>query len=242
MAEVTAILRRLQDNLVQHFGHAPRAAGDRKSPEWSMVQGLIGSRMPSEQSSAVADGLLERMGTWDAVAALPAETLASELKGIRFPNQGAKRVHDVLGAIVAQRGAVDLSCLDAMDDADAIAWLEALPGLGRKIAAQILNASTLARRALVLDTHHLRILARMGLIGAKDDTARAYDAIMPLLPPEWDAATIDEHHMLMKELGRTHCKPKSIACPTCPALALCATGQETTAPRTGQETTAPRTS
>ena len=231
MADATETLRRLQGRLVDHFGPMKRDAAHRKSPEWTMVQGLIGSRMPSEQSSAVADGLIERLGSWDAVAALPVDRLAKELKGIRFPNQGAKRVHDVLGAVMAQRGSVDLSCLTAMDDAEAIAWLEGLPGLGRKIAAQVLNASTLDRRALVLDTHHLRILARMGLIGAKDDTARAYDAIMPALPPEWDAPTIDEHHMLMKALGRTHCRPKTIDCASCPALALCATGQETVGAR-----------
>ncbi len=225
MAEVTETLRRLQANLVQRFGPMRREAAARRSPEWTMVQGLIGSRMPSEQSSAVADGLLARRGSWDAVAALPVDQLASELKRIRFPNQCARRVHDVLGAIVARRGRVDLSHLAALDTPAAIAWLEALPGLGRKIAAQVMNASTLDRPALVLDTHHLRILLRMGLIGARDDTVKAYDAIMPLLPPEWDAASIDEHHMLMKALGRTHCKPKTLDCPNCPALALCATGQ-----------------
>lgn len=225
MADVTATLRRLQDNLVQRFGHMLRAPDARKSPEWTMVQGLIGSRMPSEQSSAVADGLIERLGSWDAVAALPQDRLALELKGIRFPNQGAKRVHEVLGAVIAQRGTVDLSHLPDLHTAETIAWLEALPGLGRKIAAQVMNTSIFARPALVLDTHHLRILARLKLIGAKDDTAKAYDALMPLLPPEWDAAVIDEHHMLMKELGRTHCKPKAPRCPDCPALALCPTGQ-----------------
>lgn len=224
-SSTTDILRRLQDNLIQRFGHMLRKPEARKPPEWNLVQGLIGSRMPSEQSGAVADGLLERKGSWDAVAALSQESLAAELKGIRFPNQGAKRVNDVLGAVVAQRGKVDLSHLAGLDTAAAIAWLEALPGLGRKIAAQVMNASTLGRPALVLDTHHLRILARMGLIAEKAPTEKAYDAIMPLLPPEWDAATIDEHHMLMKELGRTHCKPKTLDCPDCPALALCITGQ-----------------
>lgn len=221
----TDILRRLQDNLVQRFGHMLRTPEARKAPEWNLVQGLIGSRMPSEQSGAVADRVLAEHTSWDAVAALPQERLSTELKGIRFPNQGAKRVHDVLSAVVALRGSVDLAHLAAMTVADAIAWLDALPGLGRKIAAQVLNASTLDRPALVLDTHHLRILARLGLIAAKATTEKAYDAIMPLLPPEWDAAIIDEHHMLMKELGRTHCKPKNPLCPDCPALALCPTGQ-----------------
>ncbi|WP_394270259.1 endonuclease III domain-containing protein [Qipengyuania sp.] len=195
-----------------------------------MVQGLIGSRMQSEQSSAVADGVLARLGSWDALARMPVDRIAHELKGVRFPNQSAKRVHNVLGAIVARKGKVDLTHLERCDTPTAIAWLESLPGVGRKIAAQVVNTSTLDRAALVLDTHHLRILARLGLIGPKDSTAKAYDGIMPLLPPSWDAATIDEHHQLMKALGRAICRPAKPLCPECPALSLCPTGQARTGP------------
>jgi endonuclease III len=203
----------------------PRADADRRAPEWSLVQGLIGSRMPSEVSSAVADRVLAECGSWDAVAALPPDALAMALKGVRFPNQSAKRVHGVLGAIREKVGKVDLSGLAAMDTDEAIAWLEALPGAGRKIAAQVVNTTTLDRPALVLDTHHLRILARLGLIGAGHDTAAAYDALMPSLPADWDSRTIDEHHRLMKELGRAICTPTDPDCPECPALSLCPTGQ-----------------
>lgn len=205
-----------------------RAPEDRRAPEWALVQGLIGSRMPSAASSAVADRVLTECGSWDAVAALPNEALTAALKGVRFPNQSAKRVSGVLGAIREKMGKVDLSLLESMDTPDAIAWLEALPGTGRKIAAQVVNTTTLDRPALVLDTHHLRILARLGLIGEGVDTAKAYDTLMPQLPPEWDAATIDEHHMLMKELGREVCTPKNPKCPDCPALSLCPTGQSRT--------------
>jgi endonuclease-3 len=184
--------------------------------------------MPSEVSSAVADRVLAEHGSWDAVAALPLDELAKALKGVRFPNQSAKRVHGVLGAIRERQGKVDLSLLEGMDTPSAIAWLEALPGAGPKIAAQVVNTTTLDRPALVLDTHHLRILARLGLIEEGVDTGKAYDALMPQLPKEWDAETIDEHHMLMKELGREVCTPKSPKCPECPALSLCPTGQART--------------
>ncbi|MEO5707639.1 MAG: endonuclease III [Alteraurantiacibacter sp.] len=222
---VTQTLVRLQQALVQRFGHKRRAPADYHAPEWSLVQGLIGSRMPSEVSSAVADRVLAEYGSWDKVAALSPEALAKALHGVRFPNQSAKRVHGVLGAIHANVGKVDLSCLAAMDTPAAIAWIEALPGAGRKIAAQVLNTTTLQRPALVLDTHHLRILARLGLIAEGADTAKAYDAIMPALPSDWDAETIDEHHQLMKELGREICTPKDPDCPACPVLSLCPTGQ-----------------
>jgi endonuclease III len=225
---VTETLHRLQDALVQRFGHRTRRPEDRRAPEWALVQGLIGSRMPSEASSGVTDRVLAECGSWDAVADLSPDALASALKGVRFPNQSARRVHDVLGAIRAKIGKVDLSCLAEMDTPDAIAWLEALPGAGPKIAAQVVNTTTLGRPALVLDTHHLRILARLGLIADGEDTGKAYERLMPLLPGAWDAATIDEHHRLMKELGREVCTPKNPRCPDCPVLSLCPTGQART--------------
>lgn len=224
----TETLGRLQDTLVQRFGHMRRAPQNRRAPEWALAQGLIGSRMPSDASSAVADRVLAEHGSWDAVAALSLDALAVALKGVRFPNQSAKRVHGVLDAIREKVGRVDLSLLEGMTTPEAVAWLEALPGAGRKIAAQVVNTTTLDRPALVLDTHHLRILARLGLIAQGEDTAKAYDVMMPQLPPEWDAATIDEHHMLMKELGREVCTPKNPKCPDCPALSLCPTGQSRT--------------
>jgi endonuclease-3 len=225
---ITSLLRRIQDALVQRFGHMPRAPGDRRAPEWSLVQGLIGSRMPSEVSSAVADRVLAEYGSWDAVAMLAPDALAKALRGVRFPNQSAKRVHGVLGAIRDKVGTVDLSCLGAMDTPAAIAWLEALPGAGPKIAAQVVNTTTLERPALVLDTHHLRIAARLGLIAEGEDTGDAYASLMPQLPSEWDAHTIDEHHRLMKELGRAICTPKDPDCPVCPLLSMCPTGQART--------------
>ncbi len=225
---VTQTLKRLQDALVQRFGHMPRAAEDRRAPEWSLVQGLIGSRMNSDASSAVADRALAEFGSWDAVADLTPDALAKALKGVRFPNQSAKRVHNVLGAIRAKVGSVDLSSLERMDTAEAIAWLEALPGAGPKIAAQVVNTTTLDRPALVLDTHHLRILARLMLIEPGEDTSKVYARLMSQLPADWGAETIDEHHRLMKELGREICTPKNPKCPDCPLLSLCPTGQART--------------
>ncbi len=74
-----------------------------------------------------------------------------------------------------------------------------------------MNTSIFARPAIVLDTHHRRIVQRMGLVPAKADTTRAYDALMPAIPPEWTAAKMDEHHLLTKTLGQTICRPSSIA-------------------------------
>lgn len=194
-----------------------------------LVQGVIGARTKSEVSNAATDRLLKRYGSWEAVAGAPLGDLQAELVTQTYPNIAAERLKGSLSALVALRGAVDLSHLKEMDTLAAMRWLEQLPGIGRKIAAGVMNASTLDRRAIVLDGHHTRILQRMGLVPPKANTDRAFEAIMPVMPQEWDGADFDEHHLLMKKLGQTWCRPSTPDCETCPALALCQTGQRRTA-------------
>ena len=108
---------------------------------------------------------------------------------------------------------------------EALAWLEQLPGVARKNSAGVMNASAFNRKAMVIDGHHRRIMQRMGIVPARADTAKTYDALMPVLPPEWSAEDMDEHHLLLKKLGQTHCRPRTPDCANCFARADCATGK-----------------
>ena len=222
----TDVLRRLQALLVQRFGRIERAAAEWRRPEWVLVQGVIGARTKSPVSNAATDRLLTRWGSWEAVAQAPLKDLQAELSTQTYPAIAAERLKASLSALVEQRGAVDLSHLSEMETGAAMDWLERLPGIGRKIAAGVMNASTLDRRAIVLDGHHTRILQRMGLVPPKADTKRAFDAIMPVMPEEWSGAEFDEHHLLMKKLGQTWCRPSAPQCGECPAQSLCETGRK----------------
>ena len=221
----TETLRRLQALLVQRFGRIERAAEAWRRPEWALVQGVIGSRTRSEISNLATDRLLARWGSWEAVAEAPLAELQAELETQTYPNVAGERLKACLTDLIARRGSVDLAHLEPMETLAAMQWLEQLPGVGRKIAAGVMNASTLDRRAVVLDGHHRRILQRMGLVPPKANTDRAFAAIMPAMPPEWSGADYDEHHLLMKQLGRTWCRPSAPQCPACPAQALCETGR-----------------
>ncbi|OYX65778.1 MAG: endonuclease III [Sphingomonadales bacterium 32-64-17] len=221
----TETLRRLQPLLVQRFGHIQRAAAEWRAPEWVLVQGVIGARTKSEVSNSATDRLLKRYGNWESVATAPLAQLQDALSSQTYPNIAAERLKASLTDLIARRGSVDLSHLQGMGTQDAMDWLEQLPGVGRKIAAGVMNASTLDRPVLVLDSHHRRILQRMGLVPAKADTARAYAAIMPVMPPEWCAADYDEHHLLMKKVGQTWCRPTRPDCANCVAQSLCETGR-----------------
>lgn len=217
-------LKRVHTALIATFGRIERPDNKRRDPVWTLVQGVIGARTKTAVSNAETDALLERFGSWEAVAKAPLDELTAILSNQTFPEQSAKRLKDCLAQIIAERGSVDLRHLSNLETADLMGWLELLPGIARKISAGIANTSIFERRALVLDTHHRRVMQRMGLVPPKADTNRAYDALMPVLPEGWTAKDIDEHHLLVKRVGQTVCRPSATYCNRCPVRSECATG------------------
>ncbi len=221
----TDILRRLHAALIERFGRIIRPPDKRRSPEWVLVHGVIGAQTKTAASNASTDGLLAEFGSWDAVAAVPVPELEARLQRQTFPSVAARRLSQCLNAIIAERGSVDLRHLSNLPLAEAMAWLETLPGVARKNSAGVMNASTLDRKAMVIDGHHRRIMQRMGVVPPKADTAKVYDALMQILPEEWSAQDMDEHHLLLKKLGQSHCRPRQPECDQCPAKPDCDTGK-----------------
>lgn len=221
----SARLARIHAGLIEAFGHIERGHDRHRDPVWTLVQGVIGAQTKTPVSNASTDALLARFGTWEAVAREDERGLQSILRGQTFPSVAAERLKACLLAIIADRGAVDMRHLSNLPDDVAMAWLEALPGVGRKIAAGVMNTSLFARRQLVIDGHHRRVMQRVGLVPPRADTARAYTALMPILPEDWNAADIDEHHLLVKRLGQVHCCPSHPHCERCPIRPHCDTGR-----------------
>ncbi|MGB3710218.1 MAG: endonuclease III [Erythrobacter sp.] len=220
----TERLRRMHAALLTRYGRIERPSEKRRKPEWVLVHGVIGAQTKTAASNASTDALLHEFGDWNAVAAMPVAELEARLRRQTFPNVAATRLKACLETIIEQRGSVDLRHLSNLPTQDAMAWLETLPGVGRKISAGVMNASTFARRTMVIDGHHRRIMQRARVVPPRADTARAYDALMPIVPGEWSAADIDEHHLLLKKLGQTYCRPRAPICESCPIRGDCATG------------------
>jgi len=220
----TQRLRRAQAALIERFGRIVRPPDKRRDPVWVLVHGVIGAQTKTAASNASTDGLLCEFGSWDAVAQVSLPELEARLQRQTFPTVAAQRLSRCLRAIIATRGSVDLAHLADLPTSEAMAWLETLPGVARKNSAGVMNASTLERPAMVIDGHHRRIMQRMGIVPAKADTKRTYDTLMPIIPQEWTAADMDEHHLLLKKLGQTFCRPRRAQCETCPLRKDCQTG------------------
>jgi endonuclease-3 len=100
-------------------------------------------------------------------------------------------------------------------------WLDSLHGVGAKIAATVLNFSTLRKAVLPVDRHLLRVGQRLGLVRQGGDYAAGHDGYARLLPSEWNGDTVYELHWLIKLLGQRVCRPTSPACGQCPLREKC---------------------
>ncbi len=191
-----------------------------REPVGQLVKSLISGRTRDEISLCAYERLTQVYPRWSDLAAATVDTVQSLIDDVTFPDVKARHLGETLRAIKASHPDFDLSFLGRWPVPDSLAWLERLPGVGRKVSASTLNFSTLRMPAFVVDTHVLRVLRRFGLIGAKAGTKAAYDAVMETTGG-WTAADLAEFHIIVKRLGQTLCLTDQARCQQCPLRRRC---------------------
>ena len=130
---------------------------------------------------------------------------------------------------ISQRCGTDTPCaldfLAEMTVAEARAWLESISGVGRKTSAATLLFSSLRIPAMPVDSHHHRVAQRIGLIGPKVGEGPAHALLEALLPPDWDAQQVYDHHEAFMYHGQKCCYFHTPACGRCVVLDQCPFGQ-----------------
>lgn len=190
-------------------------------PLSELVSSLLSHRTRNADSQAAFKRLRERFATWEALRdAAPADVHAA-LAGVTWPEQKAPRIQEVLGAITARRGVLDLEFLAELPLPEARAWLEALPGVGPKTSAAVLLFSRLRRPALPVDSHHHRVAVRLGLLPGDTPVGPAHALLAADLPADWDAQQVYDHHEVMMLHGQRCCFHRAPACSRCPVVELC---------------------
>lgn len=95
-----------------------------------------------------------------------------------------------------------------------------LKGVGRKVADLVMNHLN-EQDSIAVDSHVLRVLRRLGMVG--DVSAEvAADAIGGLTPPGYRRHA----HEWLIQLGMKVCHARKPACGACVVRALCPTGGE----------------
>lgn len=210
----------LRDRLRGHFGDL--TYGVTRSPVGALVKSIISCRTQDEVSLRAYNKLVETWPDWNHMAAAGPVAVAKVIKDVTLSEREAGYVCEALRRISVSHPDFDLGFLGAEPVNRAIAWLERLPGVGRKISAATLNFSTLQRPALVIDTHVQRVLQRVGLVAAHASIEGAYDHVMAALG-SWSAADLSQLHVLIKRLGQTQCHAGNPRCRGCPLMATCKT-------------------
>ncbi len=226
----TALLEEVDRRLGDHFDH-PSKRRVLLDPVSQLVFSMLGARTLGTVSLQTFEGLRYRYRRWEDLRDAPEDEIGAAIKQVTFPEAKAAYLKASLQKITDLQGRLALDFLEAYTVPEALSWLETLPGVGRKISAAILNFSTLCKKAMVIDTHHQRIMQRLGLAARTAGISDVYDRVMPCVPETWSADRVEKHHWLVKRLGQTLCRRRDRFCPQCPLEDLCPTARAGPLPR-----------
>jgi endonuclease-3 len=194
-------------------------------PLSELISALLSHRTRNRDSHRAFEALRRAFPTWEALRDAPTSEVQALIPMVTWPEQKAPRIQAVLRAITERHGELNLRFLGDQPVSEARAWLEALPGVGPKTSAAVLSFSDLRGAALPVDSHHHRVAQRLGLIPPRMDVGRSHDALAALMPPDWDAQAVYDHHEVLMIHGQRVCHWRDPACNACVLLDLCPTGQ-----------------
>jgi len=205
---------------------APFPFFSEKDPLSELISSLLSHRTKNQDSHRAYQQLRARFPTWDAVRDAPTAEVEAAINPCTWPEQKAPRLQAVLREVSTRcDGPCHLEFLADMPIPEARAWLEQLPGVGPKTSAAVLLFSTLHRPAMPVDSHHHRVAQRLGLIGPKVGEGPAHALLAALLPPDWTAQQVYDHHEALMFHGQKCCYYAAPACGRCVVLDQCPFGQ-----------------
>jgi endonuclease-3 len=196
-------------------------------PLSELISALLSHRTRNADSGRAFRQLRARFLSWEAVRDAPVHEVQDAIASVTWPEQKAPRLQAVLREITSRRGGdMALDFLGELAVPEARAWLQSLPGVGPKTSAAVLLFSRLRRPALPVDSHHYRVAVRLGLVSARIPVGPAHAILAALLPADWDAQQVYDHHEALMLHGQRCCYHQGPACGRCPVLELCPFGQE----------------
>ncbi len=194
-------------------------------PLSELVSSLLSHRTHNADSGRAFRALRQAFPDWEQVRDARTDAVQAAISGVTWPEQKAPRIQSALRIITERRGTLTLDFLEGLPVAEARAWLETIPGVGPKTSAAVLSFSELRGAALPVDSHHHRVAQRIGIIPPTMDVGPSHAVLESLLPPEWDAQQIYDHHEVFMLHGQRVCFFRNPACARCVLREICPAGQ-----------------
>jgi len=219
----------VHERLGAEYG-APFRFFSTKDPLSELISALLSHRTKNAESHRAYQQLRAAFPGWEEVRDAPTAAVQAAIGSCTWPEQKAPRIQAVLREISRrcgdeQRPPCSLSFLADLPVPEARAWLESISGIGPKTSAATLLFSSLRIPAMPVDSHHHRVAQRLGLIGPKVGEGPAHALLAALLPPDWDAQQVYDHHEALMFHGQKCCYFHTPACGRCVVLDLCPFGQ-----------------
>ena len=153
--------------------------------------------------------LRQRFPAWEDARDARWQEIAQAIRSGGLANRKAPRIRAILSEIDERGGVLDLEWIADLADSEALDYLMAFEGVGRKTAACVLMFA-LGRSVLPVDTHVHRVATCLGLIG-KVDADKAHDLLQQLVPPE----RVYSFHVNTVLHGRQICRARRPQCDRC---------------------------
>jgi endonuclease III len=216
-------LAMVRQRLLAAYG--PQRDNHRLTPPEQFVKALISAETFESESEKAFRTLREHFHPLDRLGGSTAQEVLAHLATVTHPERKAGQLVRSVAHIIAERGRFELSYLASWPIDAAMAKLKEYEGVGPKCAAAILNFSTLRRRVFVVDRHIKRFGIRFGLLSEDAGYEKAYQQMMRLMPPAWDADDLYELHWLMQRFGQEICTNQKPPCERCGLAEMCKVGR-----------------
>ncbi|WP_241191231.1 endonuclease III domain-containing protein [Deinococcus psychrotolerans] len=215
-AELPEVARRLAKR------YLPTPPTPRRAAE--PLDGLISTILSQQNTAPITrrqfGGLKAAYPSWEMALADGPDGIETVLKaaGGGLSRIKANYIWNVLDQLETTRGELSLKDTRQMNDAEVRTLLESLPGVGMKTASCVLLFD-LARPAMPVDTHILRITRRLEWLPAQWNAVKVERWYDEVLPATW--AERYTFHVSAIRHGRETCKAQRPKCGECVLQELC---------------------
>jgi endonuclease-3 len=184
-----------------------------------LIRGVLSQNTSDVNSGRAWDGLMDRFGGWESIAAARPRSIASAIRSGGLADQKARTIRAALRWAREQAGADGGYSLEFLRDVpveEAEKRLTSIKGVGIKTARLTLLFG-FGRETFVVDTHVLRVSRRLGLVPEKCGREKAHLLLDEIVPGPRKYSG----HLHMIAHGRRTCHPRNPACDECPVRKWC---------------------
>jgi endonuclease-3 len=183
-----------------------------REPVEELVRTVLSQNTNDRNRDVAYARLRERFSSWEGVRDAPADEVIEAIRPGGLAQQKGPRIQEILTRL---GDPIELDWLERASREEAIEYLTALPGVGRKTAACV-QIFSFDLPEVPVDTHVYRVGGRLGLFPAEASLERAHDEMLAITDPG-DAY---ELHMNLIAHGRELCRPRP-RCERCALRRMC---------------------